>query len=114
MLAPIIKLQPLSYEEMTVLTAKLAEIHAGLYSYTCRLTLEDRIFFIKAEYSRVGADTNITPREMIRDFIELLNIAMQNPDKTVAELMGEDSGFDYAKPEGEPAEQNDGFEDFEL
>ena len=51
---------------------------------------------------------------MIRDFIELLNIAMQNPDKTVAELMGEDSGFDYAKPEGEPAEQNDGFEDFEL
>ena len=114
MLAPIIKLQPLSYEEMTVLTEKLAEIHAGLYSYTCRLTLEDRIFFIKAEYSRVGADTNITPREMIRDFIELLNIAMQNPDKTVAELMGEDSGFDYTKPEGEPAEQNDGFEDFEL
>ena len=113
MLAPIIKLQPLSYEEMTVLTEKLAEIHAGLYNYPCRLTLEDRIYFIKAEYGRVGADTNITPREMIRDFIELLNIAMQNPDKSVAQLMGEES-FEYSAPEGAPEEKNDGFEDFEL
>ena len=78
------------------------------------MTLEDRIYFIKAEYSRVGADTNITPREMIRDYIELLNIAMQNPDKTIAQLMGEES-FEFAKPEGETApEENDGFEDFEL
>lgn len=38
MLAPIIKLQPLSYEEMTVLCEKLAEIHAGLYGYENRMT----------------------------------------------------------------------------
>ena len=114
MLAPIIKLQPLSYEEMTVLCEKLAEIHAGLYGYENRMTLEDRIYFIKAEFSRVGAETNITPREMIRDYIELLNIAMQNPDKTIAQLMGEES-FEFAKPEGEASsDEKDGFEDFEL
>ena len=51
---------------------------------------------------------------MIRDYIELLNIAMQNPDKSIAQLMGEES-FEYAKPEGgSAAEENDGFEDFEL
>lgn len=110
MLAPIIKLQPLTYEELTVLTEKLAEIHAGLYDYESRITLEDRVYFIKAEFGRVGAQANITPREMIRDFIELLNIAMQNPDKTIAQLMGEDE-FKLSQSEGE---KSDGYEDFEL
>lgn len=110
MLAPIIRLQPLTYEELTVLTEKLAEIHAGLYGYESRITLEDRIFFVKAEFGRVGAQTNITPREMIRDFIELLNIAMQNPDKTMAQLMGEDS---FSFSEGDEGSA-DGFADFDL
>ena len=110
MLAPIIKLSPLSGEEMTVLTEKLAEIHAGLYDYESRITLEDRIYFVKAEYSRVGAQSNITPREMIRDFIELLNIAMQNPDKSIAQLMGEDFSFS----EGGSDDSAEGFEDFEI
>lgn len=110
LLAPIIKLQPLSYEELTVLTEKLAEIHAGLYGYESKVTLEDRIYFIKAEFGRVGADVNITPREMIRDFIELLNMAMQNPDKSIPQLMGED--FAFAESEEQP--DTAGFEDFEL
>ncbi len=89
LLAPIIKLQPLTYEEMTVLTEKLTEIHAELYDYSPRITLDDRIAFVKAEFGRVGAEQNITPREMIRDFIELLNMAYQNPEKSIPELMGE-------------------------
>ncbi len=112
MMAPIIMLRPLNYEELTVLTEKLAEIHAGLYGYESRVTLDDRIFFIKAEFERVGAKTGITPREMIRDFIELLNIAMQNPDKTLAQLMGEDS-FTFAES-GESAADVSGYEDFEI
>jgi len=95
-----------------VLTEKLSEIHAGLYDYESRVTLEDRIYFIKAEFGRVGADVNITPREMIRDFIELLNMAMQNPDKTLPQLMGEES-FSFAESEEEKADIS-GFEDFEL
>ena len=111
MLAPIIRLNPLTYEELTVLTEKLAEIHAGLYGYEMRITLEDRIYFVKAEFERVGAQTNVTPREMIRDFIELLNIAYQNPDKTIPQLMGED---DFKFSDGESEDKQDGFEDFDL
>ncbi len=111
MLAPIIKLRPLTYEELTVLTEKLSEIHAGLYGYESRITLEDRIYFIKAEFSRVGADKNITPREMIRDFVELLNMAYQNPDKTLPQLMGEES-FEFSQSEDNS--DTEGFEDFEL
>lgn len=113
MLAPIIRLNPLTYEELTVLTEKLSEIHAGLYGYEPRITLEDRIFFIKAEFSRVGAAGNITPREMIRDFIELLNIAYQNPDKSLPQLMGEDE-FKFSESGEGDNDNNDGFEDFEL
>ncbi|MCI5579029.1 MAG: ATP-binding protein, partial [Oscillospiraceae bacterium] len=106
-----IRLNPLTYEELTVLTEKLAEIHAGLYGYEMRITLEDRIYFVKAEFERVGAQTNVTPREMIRDFIELLNIAYQNPDKTIPQLMGED---DFKFSDGESEDKQDGFEDFDL
>lgn len=113
MLAPIIRLNPLTYEELTVLTEKLSEIHAGLYDYEQRITAEDRIYFVKAEFERVGADTNITPREMIRDFIELLNIAYQNPDKTLPQLMGEET-FEFAKGEGDNFDKDDGFGEFEL
>lgn len=112
MLAPIIRLNPLTYEELTVLTEKLSEIHAVLYDYEPKITLEDRIFFVKAEFERVGAHTNITPREMIRDFIELLNIACQNPGRTIPQLMGEEE-FTFADPEAED-NKNDGFEDFDL
>ena len=111
MLAPIIRLNPLTYEELTVLTEKLAEIHAGLYGYESKITLEDRIFFVKAEFERVGASSNVTPREMIRDFIELLNIAYQNPEKTLPELMG---AGEFKFSEGEGEDKADGFEDFEL
>ena len=110
-MSPIIRLSPLNYEELTVLTEKLAEIHGVVFGYEPKITLEDRIFFVKAEFGRVGADTNITPREIIRDFIELLNIAYQNPEKTIAELMGEDE-FKFAEGEGESS--TDGFEDFDL
>ncbi|MCL1888275.1 MAG: ATP-binding protein, partial [Kiritimatiellaeota bacterium] len=52
--------------------------------------------FLTVEYNRVGADTHITPREIIRDFIELANILHQNPEKTAAEILSGNS-FELAK-----------------
>ena len=46
MLAPVIKLDPLSYEEMLVLTEKLSEIHAELFGYTRTIKEEERVMFI--------------------------------------------------------------------
>ena len=96
MLAPVIRLDPLTPEEMLVLTEKLADMHAGLYGYEQTLTTEDLSSFIKIEYERVGADQNITPREIIRDFIELLDLLCQDPDMTVTELLSSDN-FTYAR-----------------
>lgn len=87
MLAPIIRLQPLTYEEQLVLIEKLMQIHAGYFGWTPTLTENDLVDFLKIEFGRVGADTHLTPREVIRDFIELLDILCQNPDANVAELL---------------------------
>jgi hypothetical protein len=98
LLAPVIRLEPLTAEEMLVLCEKLAEMHAGLYAYERMVTTDDLVAFIKMEYGRIGADQNITPREVIRDFIELLDLLYQNPSMTLAELLESDA-FTYAKSE---------------
>lgn len=96
MYAPVIRLEPLTAEEMMVLTEKLADMHAGLYGYERTISEDDLAKFIKIEYARIGADTNITPREVIRDFIELLDIVWQNPGAKVEDLLNSDQ-FSYAK-----------------
>jgi len=112
-LAPVIRLSPLTYEEMLVLIEKLADIHAGLFEYERTLNQDDLTDFIKIEFGRIGADTNITPREVIRDFIEVLNILHQNPKTGIRELLGLKS-FEYAKPEQSDEMQEKEFVEFEL
>ncbi len=87
MLAPIIHLHPLTYEELLVLTEKLQQIHAGYFGYAPALTESDLVQFLQIEFGRVGADTHLTPREVIRDFIELLDIVYQHPETAVSELL---------------------------
>lgn len=91
MLAPIIRLVPLTHEEMLVLTEKLTAIHGQLFDYEPRLTDDQLAQFIKTEFERVGATTHITPREVIRDFIELLDIMYQNPDAQMDELLASEA-----------------------
>ena len=91
LLAPVIHLEPLTYEELLVLIEKLAEIHAGYFGYERTVTEAQLVSFLKIEFGRVGADTHLTPREVIRDFIELLDIACQNPGADVDELLRSDA-----------------------
>ena len=76
---PIIHPQHILYNQHTISDADLAD-------------------FIKIEYGRIGADEHITPREVIRDFIELLDILYQNPQTDIRQLLQSDA-FSYAKPE---------------
>ena len=111
--APIIRLMMLTQEEMYVLVEKLSAIHAGLYNYTPRLTHEDLIYFLTVEYNRVGAESHITPREIIRDFIELMNILHQNPQKNVSDILG-DNSFELAKGGVSDEDIHSEFEEFEI
>ena len=87
MLAPVIHLNPLTYEELLVLIEKLADIHAGYFGYGRSLGTEQLVKFLQIEFGRVGAETHLTPREVIRDFIELLDIMYQNPETDMEALL---------------------------
>ncbi len=113
LLAPVIRLEPLTPEEMLILCEKLRDMHAGLYGYEPRLGAGELADFIRLEYSRIGADQNITPREVIRDFIELLDLLVQNPALSLQELMQSDE-FSYAKSEAVSDQAEERYAEFEI
>ncbi|RVU97341.1 biotin carboxylase [Coriobacteriales bacterium OH1046] len=117
LMAPVIRIAPLTPEELLVLIEKLADIHAGLFGYGRGLTEDDLAAFLELELSRVGADTLVTPREVIRDFIEMLDIMLQAPGLTVEGLLGSDSFVHaVAGPGGadDAAEGEAGFAEFAI
>ena len=113
LLSPVIRLQPLTNEEMLILIEKLADIHAGLYEYPQIVTQQDMIDFIEIEFGRIGADTHITPREVIRDFIEVLDIVYQNPGVKVRQLLGSEA-FTYARNDVIGEATDDQFAEFDI
>ncbi|MFR8089222.1 MAG: ATP-binding protein [Lachnospirales bacterium] len=113
LLAPVIRLEPLTPEEMMVLCEKLSDIHADLYGYPRRLGSEELARFIRLEYGRIGADQNITPREVIRDFIEVLDLLYQNPGMDIEELLQSEE-FTYAKSEAVSDETGKDYVEFTL
>ncbi len=113
LLSPVIRLEPLTPEEMLVLCEKLADMHAGLYNYPRRVVTDDLAVFIKIEYGRIGADQNITPREVIRDFIELLDLLYQKPSLEPVTLLQSDQ-FSYAQSEAVSDQADEGFVEFTI
>ena len=113
LLSPVIRLEPLTAEEMLVLCEKLAGMHAGLYGYDRGISDEELADFLKLEYERVGAERNITPREVIRDFIELLDLLYQNPTLNIGELLRSPE-FTYAKSEAVSDDTDSGFAEFTI
>lgn len=113
LLSPVIRLQPLTLEEMLILVEKLADIHAELYEYPQAVTQQDMVDFIEIEFGRIGADEHITPREVIRDFIEVLDIVCQDWSVKVRDLLGS-GAFTYARNEVEEDVSEGQFAEFEL
>lgn len=113
LLAPVIHLEPLQPEEMLVLCEKLADMHGGLYGYTRKLSTTDLARFIKLEYGRIGADQHITPREVIRDFIELLDLLYQDPARAMDDLLDSED-FAYARSEAVSDEADQAFAEFTI
>lgn len=113
--SPVIKLNQLMPEEIFLLMERLCELHEAHYSYQCALSTEDLTAFLNTVVSRLGADQLLTPREITRDFLGLLNILHQNPDVTFDALVKE-QGFAVKSAEKNPeqAEEEDLFAEFDI
>ena len=115
--SPVIKLNQLSPEEIYLLLERLCELHSSYYSYENKLGSKELTAFLNTVLGRLGADQLLTPREVTRDFLGLLNILYQNPDATFDSLISE-QGFAVKSAEKDPEqideETDDLFAEFNI
>ena len=87
MASPIIKLSQLNPGEMYVLVEKLTQMHEIVYDYESSLEHDDFIYFLKAQYAKNMRGNEVTVRDMIRNYITLLNLTQQNKNKPKEEIL---------------------------
>jgi len=82
---PVIRLLPLNHNEVYVLLKKLKFIFDYNYACTINITEEEILMFMEEMFNKPGASEFLTPGEIVRDFLNILNIIRQNPtiDKTI-------------------------------
>ena len=115
--SPVIKLNQLSSEEIYLLLERLCELHSAHYTYENSLGQNELTAFLNTVLGRLGADQLLTPREVTRDFLGLLNILHQNPNTTFDALINE-QGFSVKSAEKDPEqideETNNLFTEFDI
>ncbi|CAH0119286.1 hypothetical protein PAE9249_01785 [Paenibacillus sp. CECT 9249] len=85
---PLLRLEMLSHEEILVLLQKLRDIHAMHNDYVPTLADGQLVRFMEAAIGRLGADKLLTTREVVRDFMDLLNTLHHNPESDFEDLIG--------------------------
>ncbi len=88
LIGPVIRLRRLSDDELFALISRITKLYAQSYGEEPRITEEQMVQFLQICLDRAGADSMITPREMLRDYMTVLNILMQNPEATFESIVG--------------------------
>ena len=115
---PVIKLSSLTAEEIFVLLQKIREIHQSQAAAPVKMTDQDIHAYMEETLRRMGAREFTTPRELVREFVNLSNLLDQYPEKTWQEIvMGlpapkEDQPQDVSIPKDE--DPLDRFSDFKV
>jgi hypothetical protein len=86
---PVIRLMPLDHNEIFVLLKKLKDIFDYNYKTEINFTDNEIHQFMEELFNKPGADEFLTPREVIRDFLNILNIIRQNPTVDKRKLLGD-------------------------
>lgn len=86
---PVIKLLPLSHNEVYLLLQKLKAIFDFHFSSHIDITDSDIHKFMEDLFNQPGASDFLTPREVIRDFLHILNLLRQNPDLDKSKIFQE-------------------------
>jgi len=113
---PVLKLNKLTPEEIYVLLERLCEVHSSHFGYETKLSSANLTGFLNSVISRLGADQLLTPREIIRDFLGLLNILLQNSEIDFETLISDPNLVKSASfdPEQITKESDDMFAKFDL
>lgn len=102
LIGPVIRLRRLSDDELFALISRVTKLYAQNYGAAPQITEEQMAQFLQICLSRAGADSMITPREMLRDYMTVLNILMQNPDATFEQMVGSAVTLKHGDAEEDP------------
>ena len=91
LMSPVIRLKRLSDDELLALINRISALYSQYYNWTPPITDEDKVNFLKLCLRRAGADSLLTPREMLRDYMTILNILFQNRNASFESLLSANS-----------------------
>ncbi len=111
--SPVFQLEALTESEILSLFQRLTNIHAVHYSTEKTLTNDELKMFMQEVIKRLGANALLTPGEIVRDFVSVLNILQQHPDLTINKLL-HSSGFSLTTNNKSTHIDNSEFAEFTL
>jgi hypothetical protein len=85
--SPVVRLEPLSKDDILKLLHRLIEVHQIHHAYQSRLTAKDLQEVLTVISDRIGSEALLTPGEIVRDFIGVLNVMHQNPKMSLQQLL---------------------------
>ncbi len=88
LMQPVLRLKRLSDSELLALVLRLTALHGEYHGWTPCVTEENMRDFLISSLSRTGAESMITPREIIRDYVTLLDLLYTNRDKSFTDIAG--------------------------
>jgi hypothetical protein len=119
---PIIRLDTLTNEELFVLLQKLRHIHALHYHYTTTITDTDIQQFMEIVTAQVGSAQQLTPREITRDLIAVMEMMRRDSTITFSDIIHkrdfvvshQQSNPDELTPQNEIVDDDSSFAGFTL
>ena len=102
LIGPVIRLRRLSDDELFALIVRVTALYAQYYHWVPRITAEQQVRFLTLALSRAGGNSMMTPRELLRDYLTVLNILMQNENADFERIVAS------VTAESRPAGESDG------
>ena len=101
LIGPVIRLRRLSDDELYALITRVTALYGEQYGKPPRITEAEKQKFLSVCLARAGADVMVTPREILRDYMAILNILMQNESVDFDTLIARATGTPVGEASGE-------------
>lgn len=83
----VLGLKALTNEEIYTLLENLVNIYNVNYKESISISENEIITYMEGQLNRPGADEFLTPRAVIKDFIEILDLKRQNPNNEIMDIL---------------------------
>lgn len=83
----VLGLKTLTNEEIYILLENLVNIYNVNYKESISISENEIITYMEGQLNRPGADEFLTPRAVIKDFIEILDLKRQNPNNEIMDIL---------------------------